>query len=142
MAGSGAPLAFLGLVIPDVYLRAVERGRSLVLISGFYRRPQERVSWTEQANGSKLVRPASLRPVAESQCPAAHVAEACRLRMIQPEFDVKAPADLVAAVNKCVEMRGGRALSLWRDRQLKELHAIEASLAEWYSRPGGEYPAT
>ena len=122
------PLDFLGLVVPDVYYQAVERGRRIVLISHSYKRPMAKVPWLERVNGSKLVQPPHLRLVSESDDPAAHVAAACAKQMVQPEFDAEVPADLWAAVQQCVALRDGNNLERWRTDQRRELQSILSSL--------------
>ena len=96
------PLDFLGLKQPPVYWCSVRRLRELALVTNYAGRPLAKVPNVEGLNGCKLVRDPSLRLVPESEDMAAHLAGACAQPMVQPEFDVKPPVDLVAAVCQCV----------------------------------------
>ena len=128
------PLA--GMLRPPEYWAAIRRLRSLALLVDFYARPLAKVTHHEGRHGSRLVRPPHMRLVSESDDKRSHLRSAALLPCgVQPEFDEKAAADLLAAVSHCVSCaaESSGSLSAWRDDQSAALCEVECSL-----RPYGE----
>ena len=123
-----------GMRRPDEYWAAIRRLRSLALLVDFYSRPLAKVTHHEGRHGSRLVRPPHMRLVAESDDKGRHLRSAALLPCgVQPEFDEKAAADLLAAVSHCVSLAAVSpdSLSSWRRGQAAALQEIERSLAPY-----------